>query len=614
MKVKVHVKGIVFMVIAILSLNAVGFSERVLDQSEILLILQTLTDQPQDGWISSGTVEAVHQSYHEAKITDPYELNQLIEQSQQDYLDNPSKRERNTDIQQMHYEAIPFNIRYKHANKYQMTTRETVKYDGSRFNWKIDVLSREDSVKVPQNSTFMHDYFNLDWNGKRVFNWDGEKYTRYFRPSNHASVDENPSNIPIRVNGPLTAGCIPWGNGIYELSRLEDAELSGVEIIDGTQTEIHINAVYSPALAVSFVLDADKDFAPLHCTISKPGQLTIIQSYDDYQLVSGQRVPFTIVIEKYKGDMDQLISRDTWNITAIDNTPLGSEDFEVAYETDALIEYRASFLPQSHKYRHADPAQPENIDVASLLSERLSVASGAVAQPVNCATLAMKYTASQLGKQTDDQQLAQLINSENQTSLFSLTQYSQNLGLYAIAVKTDINILKSLQNCQVILHLPSNNHFVALGNIDDEYIRLIDLSRDNFFYRSPLTKFQQDWQDGTALILSNEPIALSGTVDTINTVDQQYILGAGCPFGCYSCTDLLQNYSVTFCDLPSGGICDSTYIIYEERWGCEASASGSCYSSTMARRNEISCAIDPSDPGICITDGNWTTYYMRACN
>ena len=243
------------------------------------------------------------------------------------------------------------------------------------------------------------------------------------------------------------------------------------------------------------------------------------------------------------------------------------------------------------------------------------VAGGAIAQPVNCATLAMKYVTQQLGNPVTDEHLASLVGApNNQTSLLALKQFAQNTGFYALAVKTDIATLKSLQNCQVILHLAANNHYVALAGIDDEYIRLIDLSRDNFLYRRPVTTFWQDWQDGTALILANEPINANGALESISLLDQQMILGAGCQFGCYSCTDLLQEYDILFCSLPSGGICDGVYIIYEERWGCESAASGSCYSSVMPRRNETPCINNPQDPLVCTIEGTWTTYYMRACN
>jgi len=606
-------KGIALVVIALMTLSSIGFAERVLDSSEILQIFNTLTSQPREGWISSGTIEAIHESHHEARITDPAELALLVAQAQQEYLNNPNKRELSPEMQQMRYDAIAFNVAYKQANTYQMTTRESVQCDGSRFKWKIDVLSREDSVKVPANSNFMHDHFDLESNARRVFAWDGERYTTYCRSANYAVVDEGSSNTSVRVHGPLTAGCIPWGNGIYDYSQLAAAQLSGVEIVNGTQTEIHVNLVYTSALEVSFVFDPDKDNALLNCTISKPGNLTIVQSYDDYLLVSGQWQPFTIVIEYFQGDMGPLISRDTWNFTDFDNAPAASQDFEIAYEQDALVEYRAVASLQSQKYRYSDPVPAGSVDVESLLTERLAVASGALAYPVNCATLALKYVAGQLGQQTDDQQLSQLIDSStNQTSLYAINQHAQGLGLYAMAVQTDLETLKSLQNCQVILHLTGNNHFVALGSIDGEYIRLIDLSRENFYYRTSLISFQQDWRHGTALILSNEPIVVNGNLDAVEDVAQQSILGAHhCGLGCYDCTYLLQEASIIPCDPDQ--CTSSTYIHYFERWGCQTASSGSCNTLTWLKKRESPCIIDPYNPELCIYSGNWSYYFMQAC-
>ena len=42
----------------------------------------------------------------------------------------------------MKLDAIPFNVQYKLANEYSMSSREVVKYDGERFYWEITVNSR----------------------------------------------------------------------------------------------------------------------------------------------------------------------------------------------------------------------------------------------------------------------------------------------------------------------------------------------------------------------------------------------------------------------------------------------------------------------------------------
>ena len=195
------------------------------------------------------------------------------------------------------------------------------------------------------------------------------------------------------------------------------------------------------------------------------------------------------------------MARDLWNITAIDaNTP-GSYEFEVGYEDDALIEHYSSAGRKPEMYRHSQSA---NTDL--LLAERLAYVASEGTQPQNCATAALKYVASQLGKNVTDEQLADLVSEPNSaTNLYQIKQFAQGLGLYCRAVKTDIQTLKSLSGCQVILHIPGKKHFVVLGAIDDKYVWTVDLSGNKFYYRTDIDFFGMDWTDGTALLISNQP-------------------------------------------------------------------------------------------------------------
>ena len=72
-----------------------------------------------------------------------------------------------------------------------MNSKAVVKVDGDKFYWQIDVGSRTDSVWPDKSvaGNFMTDEFNLQYNAKRTFAWDGQKYTLYFQPGNHAIVD-----------------------------------------------------------------------------------------------------------------------------------------------------------------------------------------------------------------------------------------------------------------------------------------------------------------------------------------------------------------------------------------------------------------------------------------
>jgi hypothetical protein len=186
-----------------------------------------------------------------------------------------------------------------------------------------------------------------------------------------------------------------------------------------------------------------------------------------------------------------------------------------------------------------------------------------------------------------------------------MKQFAQGLGLYCRAVKTDIESLKKLNGCKAILHIPGKNHFVVLESIDDKYVWTIDLANNKFYYHTDIDFFGMDWTEGTALLVSNQPIMDKFT--EINDGELQTIIGSG-----YSCTRLLQEYDVVFCTYI-GGICGCNYEEYYTRYGCE-SGTGSCSGSKMVRYAETPCILDPFYPIGCTVTGEWTCYYMRACS
>ena len=195
--------------IAVLFLCSTALAGRQLERSEVLELFTTLTANPQKAWISTGTIQATRQEYRAPRTTDPTEINLRIAQEFNDYIANPNKSELTPELQQMKIQAIPFNVRYKLSNEYTMDSAVTVKVDGEKFHWQIDVDSRTDSVKPTADlaGNYMTEEFNLDWNEKRVFAWNGNSYVTYFRPGNHATIEPK----RFAVNGPLTAGVITWG-------------------------------------------------------------------------------------------------------------------------------------------------------------------------------------------------------------------------------------------------------------------------------------------------------------------------------------------------------------------------------------------------------------------
>jgi len=356
-----------------------------------------------------------------------------------------------------------------------------------------------------------------------------------------------------------------------------------------------------------FVMDPQKDYTVISCSINGRGNSVVSRRYSDYQLISGNWVPTTILIERYEADSNRLLAYDLWNITAIDGNVPAADSFDVSYEDDALIEHRSYLTDEPVMYRYSDI-----VDTDLLLAERLAFAASEGTHAQNCTTAALKYVVSQLGKDVTDSQLAQLVTEpNNNTSLYAMKEFAESLGLYCRAVTTDIQTLKSLDGCKVILHIPWKNHFVVLGGIDNECVRTIDLASNQFYYRTDLGFFGMDWTEGTAFIISNQPIQLEGNFTEIDDVQLDGIIGSD-SMG-YKCTLVLQEYNVIFCSEPAQGACNGVYQEYYTRYGCKAAQAGNCKNNFLIRCATSPCINDPYDPYACTITGEWTTYYMLAC-
>ena len=187
-----------------------------------------------------------------------------------------------------------------------------------------------------------------------------------------------------------------------------------------------------------------------------------------------------------------------------------------------------------------------------------------------------------------------------------MKNFAKRLGLYCRAVRTDIQTLKNLGGCQAVLHIPSKDHFVALGDIDGQYVWSIDLANDNFCYRSDINFFDMDWTGGVALLISNSPI--TGALSDISDAELRTITGQSG----YTCTELLQEDDVVYCT-DFGGECWGYYVYYPTRYGCESATSGMCIEDTFLMSAENACSPDIYDPSDC-EYGEWVFNYMRACS
>lgn len=531
-------------------------ADRQLDKAEILQVFETLTSHPRKTWIPTGTIKAEH-------------------------------------------------LEYKLSNGYVINSTVAVKYDGDRFYWEINI----DSHTKQTESRESRDNIDLNASRERVFVWDGQRYTMYFRSGNQAIVTETSSSTPPVVNGPLTAGVVPWGYGLYTYASLSAAESAGV--VD-SQGQVHLTILMETdrfTLEMGFVLDPTKDYAVLYHSLSDGGISSIVKSFRDYELASGRWIPTTIVIDQYdeRKQSPKLLSHDEWNLTSVSVNSPPPDSFSVPYETGALVKYHSSVANKALWYNHSN-----NVDIVSLLCDRLKTTLIGRTQKQNCATIAMKYVLEQLGKGVDDSNLAVSVNEPNEgTSLYAMREFAQGLGLYCLAGKTSIETLKNLNGAQAILHLPEQNHYVVLAYIDEEYIWVIDLDSNKFFYRTKLKKFDLDFSESTALLISKNPLLLTGAFVEFTDAALQQIIGG---FPNYSCTKVIQEADIIYCDEPIGLLCGGCYYSFEELCGCELDPDGGdCFGTAMPGYLYVHCYIDPHTMITCQGDGDTYARFMRGC-
>ena len=535
--------------------NNVAFASRVLDEAETLQIIQTLTASPLSTWIPYGTIEAEHIEYSEST------------------------------------EAI-------------IESTEKVKFDGDKFYWEINVspLDGDESNLLEEVAT------DLKNNAKRVFVWDGNEYVMYFDSSNNAMVFEDPSGIPVNVNGPLTAGIIPWGFGVFTYNNLSTADLSAQE---NYQQQIILKVNKQDAPEMEFLLDPSKNYAALTYSLKNNGLPFIKNSYSDFQSVNGRWIPTTIVTERYdqSNSAFELISQDEWEITAISTDFPSQNEFDVSYRKNTFIEFRSPATDSYLSYHFSD-----TIDTRSVLTQRLATALTSDDPAQNCATVAMAYVLSKLQKDPSGQQLAQLVDAQRNTNLYDMRQLARNLQCNAAAITTDLQALKNMQGVQIILYLPNTRHYVILDHIDSEYVWLVDLNSDKFYYSIALDNFEYLWNSKIALLISNDPLGLEDGTTEISDEDLRNITGSTGGTK-YSCTDLIQDSHTDLCPMPAAGVCSGRYRVWEKRYGCieDENSTEECIGKKMPRMTYAYCLNDTQYPKQCATPGSWYERFIRAC-
>ncbi|MHC4529320.1 MAG: cysteine peptidase family C39 domain-containing protein, partial [Planctomycetota bacterium] len=398
-------------------------------------------------------------------------------------------------------------------------------------------------------------------------------------------------------------------------------------------------------------LDPAKDHALKQYSLIHASGRKILHSYGDYQLIADNWCPASILIERYETTEtgESLTATDLWGLTSISAQTPPDDGFDVTYEFDAYIEdLSVGGGPLAYRQPDPKPPSPSSVDADELITSRLMIASADDEKVRNCATAAMKYVADELGKDVTLSDVTQMLRSEESEtscsveqptakppsfrpkgrsaarsgeiysnklpsfqpstiSLLAVQQAAEKLGLHTKAVKTDIAALRDLIDCRAILHLPETNHFVVLGDVDDKYVRLIDLVNDRFYYRQPIDSFRSAW-DGTTLLVANKPIPPPPCFAKIDAPSLAKILG-GCPS--QLCNIPCSDGGELDC-IVIAGLCMGPHTILIHRSCCGAAPSGICYDVALVYKKEESCGENPIT-GDCEGEGDWTNYYMQAC-
>ena len=587
-------------------LGPVISADRVLERREILGILESLTARPYKTWIAAGTIAGELEEYRAPKLSTATDIVSVINQRESEYLANPDKLERVGYLQAMRLAAIPFNTRYELLNEYTMRSSESVTYDGRRFYWDVRINTRNDSVRPDASlaGNDMTDEFDTMHNTSRTFVWDGFTYKLYTPSANHLFEDAA-DTLPHPVNGPLTAGIIPWGYGRFTYEGLSSQQIEGIEISIDRQSQIALTVRDNSGSTLELILDPALNYAVLSSVSSGRGDSVSSRFYSNFQEVAGRWVPRAIVLERHDATSQRLLMRDIWTITRIDTAVPSAGAFDVRVKDGTNVEYTSPVGIRSVMYQHS-----AGTDMQALLAEKLHFEANRGTRPQNCATAALKYAFSQLGMSVASDALVGLITEAHQGSnLQIMKRFVDKRGAHCRAIKTDIASLVTTArsaDCQIILYLPGNQHFIVLDSPDRDNFRIVDLASRRFYYQAQRDVLERDWSTGVALLLSRD--VLVGEFRDLDDEEMGAIAGAAEGM---SCTDQVRWYSELLCN-DFGGICSGWAGFTWPRWRCETGQPGDSCSHIQHCEYTISpCVME--DLIDCGVTGNWSYGWIEAC-
>ena len=133
-------------------LSVVSAAERTLDTEEVNALLKKLTTAPASTWLSEGTIRARY-------------------------------------------------LEYRADEEIAYESEELFRFDGRRFYWDIQLQEPPADTATP--AAERPDY---QANKHRIFAYDGNAYTRYYKSADYAVVVMNQDEMPMQLFGPSAAG------------------------------------------------------------------------------------------------------------------------------------------------------------------------------------------------------------------------------------------------------------------------------------------------------------------------------------------------------------------------------------------------------------------------
>lgn len=560
------VSRIVFLCVLILAVLAPSFADRQWSSLETEDLIRRLAENPRSGWIPQGALTAQRLVYHAS--------DGIVIQSS-----------------------------------------EVVRCDGDRFLREIHITEhnapRKGSLQSSQETVV--DAENMKINQHRIYSWDGNQVTCYYPNAKYADIQETTLAPSELDKGALTAGFVPWGYGFYSLERLSDLKISIWEREEYKSRYLDMRIDATDSAVVLLRLDPGKGNSVLHLEMYQKEKRTLLQRYEGYQYLLNSWIPQTISIERYNvaADPPGLVSYEDWSLAVSQDKSIDSETMRPALSDGTLVAYKTSSLDKPLWYQQNNAS-----DMAGLLAEK-RVLSAIDPKQSNCASLAALYIARQF--HIDNFTIrSDSWSQDGKVSLLNLKTSLEQSGLAAAAVKTDVEGLRRMKSGHAVLHLTDSFHYVVLDRIEGDYVWIIDLSANHFYYRRPIDTLRRQWTDGIALIVADPAQPTEMVAPRISEEEASAIFGSqqgGA--GYYDCTDIVQPTEVILCSEPMGGYggaCEGRYWELAEVHGCEPSTGpNSCYGIGLPRGYYADCRNDPFDPLRCIKGETFALRQIRGC-